>query len=268
MKKTLLIISFLTLFKSVNAQISIGSMINAEQERARISLVDEFMKRFNGNQDRPDVTPDVKDYELKRFLVLFNGKMFKAFGDSTYMAATDFIKQINEDSTQLHYSDTTWIAKVRCHGKYKKQDVAFTLYLSVESRGEDMYKWVINKAEGEIFKLSPSAVSDKVIIRPDSHETKFMSLCHITTGKDDYITYYINKEKKVDETSVFLSYVNCGLLEIEYVEDLEFTFYQVPNYVFSIKEFNRNSFNDGWLISSFHKMSEPDKAKELKSIRQ
>jgi len=253
---------------SARAQI-IGSMIDVEQERARISLVDEFLKRFNGVKDRPDVTFKVQDYALKRYLVLFNGKLFKAFGDSTYMAATEFIKQVNEDSTQLHYSDTAWIAKVKCHGKLKTQDVDFTMYLSVEARSKaDMFKWVINKVEGDIFKLKPSATSDGIMISPDSHETKFMNLSHITTGKDDYITNYMYKGHKVDQTSVFLSYVYSGMLEIEYVDDIEFIFYQVPNYIFSIKEFNRKSYNDGWLISSFREMSEEDKAKELKSIRE
>lgn len=268
MKSNVLLLLLFALSFSVRAQV-IGSMINAKQERARISLVDEFMKRFNGIEDRLDVTSQAQDYALKRYLVLFNGKLFKAFGDSTYIAATDFIKQVNKDSTQLHYSDTTWIAKVKCHGKFSKQDVSFTMYLSVEARSKaDMFKWVINKVEGNLFKLNPSSASDGIMISPDSHETKFMSLSHITTGKDDYITNYMYKGHKVDQTSVFLSYVYSGMLEIEYVDDIEFIFYQVPNYVFSIKEFNRKSYNDGWLISSFRKMSEEDKIKELKSLRE
>ena len=89
-----------------------------------------------------------------------------------------------------------------------------------------MYKWVINKAEGEIFNLLPSSISDDVFISPDAHETKFMGLKHITTGKDDYISRYLKRDKKIDLTSVFLSYVYNGLLEINYIEDVEFIFFK------------------------------------------
>ena len=59
--------------------------------------------------------------------------------------------------------------------------------------------------------------------------------------------------------SVFYSYVYNGWLEIEYVEDLEFMFFQVPQYQFSIKHFDREELNAGWLISSFKKISEQER---------
>ena len=256
--RNLLIIAFMCISSVCKAQF-IGSLINEEQERARISLVDEFMKRFNGLQDRPDITKSVEDYETKRLLALFNGKQFKSINDSTLKEAFEFIDEIQKDSTHINYTDTTWIAKVDCHGLFKKKNVTFTLYMSVENRKDDMYKWVINKAEGEIFRLLPSSISDDVFISPDAHETKFMGLKHITTGKDDYISRYLKRDKRIDLTSVFLSYVYNGLLEIDYIEDVEFIFFQVPNYIFTIKEFNRESFNDGWLISSFQKLAEDEK---------
>lgn len=262
--KKIIFTLFLLCFMRLHAQTIIGSMIDIEQERSRISLVDEFMKRFNGVEDRPDIKPNDKGYEEKRFLVLFNGKMFKSFEDSTFIAAKKFVNKVRQDSIKLHYSDTTWFAKATCHGTLKNKEVSFVLYLTVEARTSDMFKWVINKAKSKIFELTPSAFSDKVMIGPDSHETKFMNLQHITSGKDDYISYYMNEKRNVDQTTVFLTLVYNGLLNIDYVEDLEFFFYQVPDYVFSIKEFNRNdSKNDGWLINSFKKVPEQKKKEEL-----
>lgn len=252
---------------TLNAQTIIGNMLNSEQERARISLIDEFMKRFNGIEDRPDITPNTKDYDEKRYLVLFNGKMFKSFNDSTFIAAKEFVNKVRQDSVTLHFSDTTWFAKATCHGTLRNKEVSFVLYLTVEARAADMFKWVINRAEGKIFELTPSVASNKVMIGPDSHEIKFMNLQHITSGKDDYISYYISKNHIIDPTTTFLTLVYNGLLNIDYVEDLEFFFYQVPNYVFSIKEFNRNdSKNDGWLINSFRKIPEQEKKEYLISL--
>ena len=94
---------------------------------------------------------------------------------------------------------------------------------------------------------------------PDDHETNFMSLHRVTTEKDDLITCYMQKSYPLDETSVFLADVYNGLLDIEYVKDLQFVFYQVPGYVFRIKFIERETNNTGWLITSFDKISEKEK---------
>jgi hypothetical protein len=40
----------------------------------------------------------------------------------------------------------------------------------------------------------------------------------------------------------------------------------VPGYVFTVKEFDRESTNSGWLITSFSKMNEKDKMLFLRDI--
>ena len=129
-----------------------------------------------------------------------------------------------------------------------------------------MYKWVISKAQGDIFSLKPSKESEKIMMMPDDHETNFLSLHRITNEKDDLISNYTCKSHYVDETSVFLSYVYNGLLNIDYVSDLSFTFLQVPGYEFSIKEFEREGNNVGWLIYRFNKLSEEQKKNKIRFI--
>lgn len=259
MKKIFVIIIFnLFLALCTNAQI-IGSLLNEEQFRARIALVDEFIDRFNGKEDRPDINKSESDYHIKRLLVLFNGEMFKSFTDSTFIAAKDFIDVINKDSIKLNYTDTSWYATANCHGTFKNKEIDFTLYLTVEHRKANMYKWVISKAEGNIFKLNPSKKSEKIIIMPDDHEINFLSLHRITNENSDLISNYICMNHQIDELSVFLSYVYNGLLKINYVSDLTFTFLQVPGYKFTIKEFEREGNNVGWLINSFEKVTEQNK---------
>ncbi len=241
-------------------------MLNDEQYGARVKLVDEFFDRFNGLEDRPDIDKNDPDYHFKRLLVLFNGKMFTSFTDSTFIAAKEFIETINKDSVKLNYADKQWYANATCHGKFKGKDVVFTLYLTVEHRKSNMYKWVISKAEGDIFSLSPSKKSEKIMMMPDDHETNFLSLHRITNENDDLISNYTRKNHSVDETSVFLSYVYNGLLNIDYVSDLNFTFLQVPGYEFSIKEFEREGYNVGWLICSFNKLTEKQKKDKIKLV--
>lgn len=265
--KRVIILLFLIISFGFNtyAQI-IGSMLNDEQYGARVKLVDEFLDRFNGIEDRPDINKNDSDYHFKRLLVLFNGKMFNSLTDSTFIAAKEFIETINKNTVKLDYTDSLWYANATCHGKFKGKEVVFTLYLTVEHRKSNMYKWVISKAEGDIFSLKPSKESEKIMMMPDDHETNFLSLHRITNEKDDLISNYIRKDHLVDKTSVFLSYVYNGWLNIDYVSDLSFTFLQVPGYEFSIKEFEREGNNVGWLISGFNILSEEQKRNKIKFI--
>lgn len=259
MKRYFLCLALVSLFFVANAQKVITNDLNAELYDSRIKLVDEFFDRFNGKEGHPDISRKDKDYRKKNLMFVFNGRMFKSKEDAKFKELQNFINTVIEKNISINYSDTTWFAKAVCHGKLKGKEVDFTLYLNVEHRKEDMYKWVIAKAEGDVFKLKPSLKSEKIMLMPDDHETNFMSLHRITTEKDDLISCYMQKDYPLDETSVFLSDVYNGLLDIDYVKDLQFIFYQVPNYVFRIKFIERETNNTGWLITDFDKVSEDEK---------
>lgn len=259
MKRYFLCLALVSLFFVANAQKVITNDLNAELYDSRIKLVDEFFDRFNGKEGHPDISRKDKDYRKKNLMFVFNGRMFKSKEDAKFKELQIFINTVIEKNISINYSDTTWFAKAVCHGKLKGKEVDFTLYLNVEHRKEDMYKWVIAKAEGDVFKLKPSFKSEKIMLMPDDHETNFMSLHRITTEKDDLISCYMQKDYPLDATSVFLSDVYNGLLDIDYVKDLQFIFYQVPNYVFRIKFIERETNNTGWLITDFDKVSEDEK---------
>lgn len=259
MKRYFLCLALVSLFFVANAQKVITNDLNAELYDSRIKLVDEFFDRFNGKEGHPDISRKDKDYRKKNLMFVFNGRMFKSKEDAKFKELQNFINTVIEKNISINYSDTTWFAKAVCHGKLKGKEVDFTLYLNVEHRKEDMYKWVIAKAEGDVFKLKPSFKSEKIMLMPDDHETNFMSLHRITTEKDDLISCYMQKDYPLDETSVFLSDVYNGLLDIDYVKDLQFIFYQVPNYVFRIRFIERETNNTGWLITDFDKVSEDEK---------
>lgn len=264
MKFLLLTLLFAAFGTYTHAQIA--PSLNEEQFRASINLVDEFIARFNGEKDKPGTNKNDKNYETNRILLLFNGKMFKSFKDSLFIEAKMFADSVARNNVKMSYSDTTWVAKAKCKGKLKGKAIDFDLFLTVEKREELMYKWVITKAAGNAFALNPSRQATKAMLMPNEHEINFMSLYRITTEKDDYITYYANKNFDVDETSVFFSLVYNGLLDIEYVSELQFVFLQVPGYKFTIKHFERETNNSGWLIDSFEKVSDKEKEDYLNYI--
>ena len=207
----------------------------------RIKLVESFMERFNSGES---IVP------------LFDQMML---GSGT--SAEEFSKSALKSGAKLHFSDTSWFAVAPCTGKFKGKSVDFVLILNVENYGKDLYKWVVAKAQGEIFKLTPSDKS--AMVTPLAHETNFMELSRINAGS---VLNISQKNYRLDETAVFFAFYNSGLLTIEYVSDLQFMFLQVPGYVFMVKEFDRQYKNSGWLINSVTKMSEIEKNKLLKDL--
>lgn len=242
----------------------LGEDIEKGLYRARIKLIDEFFDRFNGKEGRMDVDVDNSDARLNNLILLYDGKMFSSYEDSVFKEAVIMANRIISDSITINYEDSTWFARALCRARLNGKPVSFTLYLNVESRENNMYKWVITRAEGDVLKLLPTHRSDKIMLLPDDHETNFLSLYRITTEKDDYITNYAQKNYSINETTVFYSLVYNGLLDIDGVEALEFIFLQVPGYTFTIKEFERDSYNAGWLINSFKKMNDKEKIEYLK----
>ena len=93
-----------------------------------------------------------------------------------------------------------------------------------------------------------------------------MSLSRITSNNLDYILNYKQKDYELDQTAAFYTLVNTGQLSVEYVRDLQFMFFQIPGWTFTIKEFDRQTKNSGWLITSFSKMEDEDKETYLKNI--
>lgn len=255
MKKMLFIAFALCVFalNAVAQEIEMR-MLDKHLYKTRVKLVDEFFDRFNLKELHPDQDPRDSSFKEKCLLSLFDYEYLWANKDSVGPILDGFIREIVDSGIKINYQDTNWFALAKCHGKMKGKNVVFNLVLTVEKRGEEMYKWVIKEAEGEIFALKPAFTNEKLMLMPDDHETNFMSLRRITTERDDIILNYKGKEFETDQTSVFYSLVHYGLLDIDYVSDLQFVFRQVPGYEFSIINLDRETTNAGWLINSLKKV--------------
>lgn len=228
---------------------------------SQVTLVDDFISIFNGETPHQGIYDSIKNYRTKNIMSLFDISLFpEGQNDKAYTQAYKFATDVVNKNVKIHFSDSTWFAIAPCNGKFKGKDVAFCIFLNVEKRGDNMYKWVINRVQGDIFALTPAKSSKNMVIMPDDHETNFMVLDRITNPiVSNNILNYSRKRFKIDQTSVFYAFINTGLLKIEHVKGLQFVFYQVPGWQFTISNFNRIAKNSGWLISSFSRITEKDK---------
>lgn len=241
-------------------------MLNSDLYHSRVKLVSEFMHRFNGEEKNPYIDSNSADVDKINLCQLFNIEHVLKNRQVVEPQVFKFIDSVLDNNIKLHYSDADWYAKVKCVGSFKGKEVTFSMYLTVEPRGKEMYKWVIGDVEGKIFNLSPSRESDKVMLLPNEHESNFMRINSITSEKDDYITLYSTNSLSHDRLTVFNTLVYYGYLNIDYVSEIEYTFLQVPGYTFTIKEYERESTNSGWLISEWSEISETDKEAILQRL--
>ncbi|HIT16448.1 MAG TPA: hypothetical protein IAA88_08730 [Candidatus Avimuribaculum pullicola] len=235
-------------------------------QRARVGLVDEFIKRFNGDVSHPDISLQDSTYRSSNILYLIEPPQDTANIDSLYNEAVKFVSTIITDSVKLNYSDSTWVALAKCSGSLDGKQVSFKVYLNVEHRSEDMYKWVISRVAGECFDTTPLDTTSNVMLYPDDHETKFISLGRMTDEQPFNVARFMSKGFEYDATSVFVYLVKSNRLKINYVEELEFIFTQVPGYIFSIKYFERESNKSGWLINKFSTISASEKENFLRLL--
>lgn len=234
-------------------------MLNSDIYRGRVKLVSEFMRRFNGEEKNPYIDPNAPEIDKINLCQLFDVDFILKNRSEIEPKAFQFVDSVLSNNVKINYRDSNWFAKTSCVATFKGKEIKFDMYLVVEPRGNDMYKWVIADVKGEIFNLNPSRKSEKIMLLPNEHESNFMRLNSITSEKDDYITLYSAKTSAVDRLSVFNTLVYFGFLNIEYVSDIEYTFLQVPSYAFTIKEFERESTNSGWLIESWEQMNTDEK---------
>ncbi len=264
MRKYLLAIFITIGYLCGNAQIF--DMLNSDLYRGRVKLVSEFMKRFNGEKKNPYIAPNAAEIDKINLCQLFDADFIIKNREDIESKAFQFVDSILLNNVKINYSDPDWYAKTTCVATFKGKEIKFDIFLIVEPRGKDMYKWVIADVKGEIFNLKPSRESEKIMLLPNEHESNFMRLHSITSEKDDYITLYSSHMSSVDRLTVFNTLIYYGYLNIEYVSDIEYTFLQVPGYAFTIKEFERESTNSGWLIESWEQMTNEEKNQILEQL--
>lgn len=249
-----------------SAQTGVFELLNRDQYLAKVKMIDEFFARFNGEETREDLGPEFSDRE-SGVLLLFDIAKFKSKNDSGFIAAKSFAHNAVSSGVKLNFEDKNWFAKIKCYGKLGQKKVTFNMILCVEERDTAMYRWAISDVEGDIFKNSRDKAHTELFIMPNDNEQFFMSVRKTTTESYKFIDDYVRHSYHADALSTFLALVRCNQLKIDAVTDVEFIFLQVPDYMFTIKYFERESKNAGWLIDSCCKISKKDKEQIIKNWR-
>ena len=218
---------------------------------ARVKQFDEFVKRFNYKIDfagNPVDSSFMKLYPRDRYLDhLFNKELLF---DST--GRQEYVIKFKDDVLRKNlildkYSgDITAVAKVKV--VYKNKPEYISISLKQEILEDRAVKWVIKDVSGKFMEMKKDDASKDRFLPPSSNETGFISLQRAM--KDSiHLLAYTHEDFIYNQLSVFLYCIRESIIRIEHIENLSYVVKAIPGWSFTVEEFNRDTYNSGWLIS-------------------
>jgi hypothetical protein len=263
MKYLFLLLGLILLPLFSSAQI-IDNLEDEEKFYAETKQVNQFFRRFNGEEDEQGnrYYENDKDYRSNslRKNYLRNLFDFQNTGlDRTL--AKDFINTVNDKQNPqfIDFHAPGWFAQVNAEFQYEGSSKQVIMFLQLEQEKLG-YKWVIGKVYFEPFLnnfMSDTAYTKK-FLHPMSHELDFMNLRKAFADQDS-VEQYIAKEFKPDYLTLFLYEIKRRKLVFQYVKSVKFHFFQIENWYFELSYFNREGMNTGWLISNLVQYKPEDK---------
>lgn len=255
----------------VSAQ-DIGSYLGDESFMyAETKQINQFFRRFNSEEDlegkriyKGNQNYRSKDFRSKYIEMLFDRQNENITDDLKKDFKNEVIDQ--KSPSFLDYYGGRWFAEVDTKFTYKGQSRTVVLFLELEKEKLGI-KWVINNVYfypfTKLFYTDSTALSK--FLHPMSHELDFMNLIKVFNDPTT-VEYYFDEEYRPDFRTLFLYEIKQGNLVFETVDKVSFHFFQLNDWYFQLKEFNRQGYNTGWLISNLSRIPEEQKDSLLKYI--
>ena len=233
----------------------------------KVKQIDEFIERFNNAQTTP-----IRDYVQDHYSVdsLSHASLLVSLFDQedttwneedvrAFVADVTRKDSISPSSTKvLDFYDGGWYAELDCTGQYQGKEETFTLVLSLEvlRRGQGA-KWVINGVSANFLGLSYDTDRRRTL-NPASHDTDFMNLI---TALQDTVNFrnYLSARARPSQLLLFFNELCEEHLVFKHVNQITYHFMQIDNWIFKVRDFNRNTSNSGWLISELLRVTDTQK---------
>jgi hypothetical protein len=252
-KKLFLLIYSITIFPLAAQIRQQGQEVDESQLYATTKQVNQFIKRFNGEED----TKGNKLYEGDR--MYRNEKLRKQYMSMLFDHSSNISEEqqlafgqavvAGKQSQFLDFHESNWFAELNAvfvNSQGKEENII--LFLKLEQQREG-YAWVMFKAANDRYKklFQKDTAASRKFIHPMSHELDFMNLNKAFREGENMD--YTSDDYHPDHLSILLYELQKQQLKFKTVQSVNFHFFQVEGWYFQISEYNRAAYNNGWLIS-------------------
>lgn len=245
----------------------VPSVISYAQELEGASLEDvfllrnkqisEFILRFNFDDIKLEVSEEeLQENRIRRIIRLCDEDLVEINED----LVQDFAER-SINGPKLAFLQEDWYAKVRSKVLYcgEERELFLVFQLNIELEASH---WMLVGVIADFLELHYKKPSRNNIIPPNSGDTNFVSAWKIFQEPDN-VTAFGSDCFIPDHLSIFYHVVQNGDLTLVQPEDVQFLFLQIPDYVFAIDFFNRETHNSGWLISDIKRIDQVAKFRYL-----
>ncbi len=225
---------------------------------ARIKQFNEFADRFNlktdFNGNPVDSVFKTKMPRERMISILFDLKdprvqsSNNGYSEEYVNLKEEFIDDVSKNNILLDKYSPEIIAEARARVIYRGEPRQVRLFLGQEVSGNKSVKWVLYSAKGDILNLFKTDTSMVRFIPPSSNETDFINLKRALEDTD-YLRDYASKDYNPDLLTLFLYFIQAGIIKYEYVEEVVYHIIDIPGWYIKVKDLNRNELNSGWLIT-------------------
>lgn len=238
------------------------NFLSDENFAFKVKQIDEFMERFN-SAESAQIRQYVREHHAldsisraSLVLSLFNQE------DTTWNERNirDFVSDILRSSSPatIDFYDQGWYVELDCTGRYKGKDEKFTLVLSLEvmhrSRGA---KWVIESVSADFLGIRRSK-DQRRALNPASYGNNFIDLSEALQDTSN-IRNYLNLRRQHSQLLLFLNELHEGNLVFKHINQVTYHFLQIDDWIFKVRDFNRDTPNSGWLISELLRVNDRQK---------
>ena len=230
----------------------------------RVKLLQQFINRFNYSEDwRGDPVTEAGTLNERR-------KYIASLFDADYTASVPreqlltFVEDVTGSFPPEHLSfyDDNWYAQVNCKASYLGKETEVMLTLKVQQNDDRSVQWVVVGGFAEFLKLEKN--DQALVLNGNANELNFMRL-FIGLDEKQRIADFTADDYEPDPLSIILFLVQKGDLELKHAQSISYHFYQLPGWIFSVKEFDRHDYNSGWLI---YRLDEADEEKKKALLAQ
>ena len=232
-----------------------------------VKQIDEFIERFNNSENtliRQYIKDNYGKKDLPRQEILKS--LFNQKDESWSLRDVDlFITQIVNRDYNLQFEDKDWYAKLDCSVDYLGEEFPMTMIMNVErNQKTNAKKWVITSVNAQFLDIPESSDKSKSI-NPASHGTNFIALDRALEDTSN-MKNYVSSDFNPDQLTLFMSLLSCKKVSIKQVDRIQYHFLQFEGWAFTVKNFERDDKNSGWLISKLERLDDYQKDEYKKSI--
>lgn len=264
---------------SVRAQQVVADAHREANFMFEVKIIDEFIERFN-DDPRSNLR---KEYARAGRAVPFNRRsMLKSLFDKEPANGEGqrFIDQVTDSAgpQKLSFNDSGWYAELRSSFMYNGQRIDIPLVLQVNTAGDHSAKWMIiglgnvptpppaSKDAAATATTGPGRVQP--FISPSDYATNFIELRNILNPGMKPENYFSPELLATERGQNFVQLIQSRKMKFDAPGSMKFYFFQIPNYLFVVERFERQTTHSGWLISNLEPASDEDKNTRITKLLQ